>query len=114
TSTRQILKEAHDEISKLGQQLWLWHESRRLKQHFAAAQDYGLSPENKCPETVPWKNCLLNLKSFGAGSMLGSQVFRYPRERLMNALALLLWEDDCLTRPELLMRLQQQLNSNSS
>ncbi|EEF57036.1 hypothetical protein [Pedosphaera parvula] len=112
--THESLDQLHHEISRLGQQVWLWNESRRLHHPFISAKDYAMACLNKCPETVPWKNSLLNLRTFGPPGILNSQAFRYPRERLMNALALLLWEDDCLTDSQLKARVQQQLRASSA
>jgi len=87
------LLELHAQTAKLGLQLWLWAESRRLDRPFATAQEYALSPLSKCPESVASRNALLNLRTFGAGAMLDRNAFRYPRERLLNALCLMLWDE---------------------
>jgi hypothetical protein len=114
SATHESLKELHREVSQLGQQIWLWVESRRLKHQFSSAQEYGLAHANKCPETAAWKNYLLNLRTFGLGGVLSAQAFRYPRERLMNALTLLLWEDECFTNSGINARVQKQLKSSSN
>ena len=46
---------------------------------------------NKCPETSALKNALIRLRAFGVKGLLGPHAFRYPREALLNTLALLLW-----------------------
>ena len=97
-ASRAELLESHAQSSKLGLQLWLWVESRRLDRPFTTAQEYALSPVSKCPESVPWRNALLNLRTFGPGKIFDRNNFRYPRERLLNALSLMLWDE--ATSPE--------------
>lgn len=113
-STKPELEKIHALVSALGLQLWLWLESRRLRSPFSSARDYALSPMNKCSETSPWRNYLLNLKNFGSGMSLNPEARRYPRERLFNALALLLWESATLDEPLLRERLQTLLRSDST
>lgn len=84
-------------LADLGLKVWLWLESMRLKEKFTSAGDYALSRINKCPETNPLRNLLINLKTFGASALSEGRIFRYPRERLLHALALLLWEQNTLT-----------------
>ena len=47
---------------------------------------------NKWPETRSWKNAIINLRVFGARAP-SHKLLRYPRERLLNSLPLLLWSD---------------------
>ena len=89
TESRENLANQHAELSRLGKQLWLWLESKRLGINFDTPCDYAFSDANLCPETSPWRNRLVNLRAFGAG---GLACGRYPRERLFRALGLLLWE----------------------
>jgi rhamnosyltransferase len=90
----------HERLSRLANQVWLWLESRRLWRSFPTARDYAFSRVRKCgrspvryprPQTV-LRNILLNARSFGIGGVLHGGT-RYPRERLLNALPLLLWEE---------------------
>jgi hypothetical protein len=103
------LQRQHEELAGLGLQIWLWLESHRLGQPFVSASAYALSPLNKCPETNPWRNRLVNAMIFGSTSSFKKEAGRYPRERLLNSLAILLWEKRELD-PELTRRLQNQLN----
>lgn len=112
TESRPNLEEAHAALSALGGQLWLWLEQRRLGRSFASARDYALSPVNKCPEKAAWKNRLINARTFGLGTALAAGGTRYPRERLLNALALLLWEPSTLTDPTLQRAVQSALRSS--
>lgn len=101
------------ELSALAQGLWLWLESRRLNFPFASARDYALNNLEKCSGSG-WRNYLLNLKSFGLNGAFGSLAKRYPRERLFNALALLLWHRDNPGEPTVLEELRRLLGTNSS
>ena len=83
----------HTELSGLAREVWLYIEQLRLSQRFESAQAYALSGVNKCPETPGWRNRLVNAKAFGPMAGLLGGAGRYPRERLFNALALLLWTD---------------------
>ncbi len=102
------LQRQHEELAALGLQIWLWLESHRLGQPFLSARAYGLSPLNKCPETNPRRNRLVNAQVFGPATLFKREAGRYPRERLLNSLAILLWEKRELD-PELTRRLQSQL-----
>jgi hypothetical protein len=107
------LQRQHGEISKLGLQIWLWLESRRLRLNFTSAHDYAFSEVAKCPETSPWRNCLLNVRTFGPKAALDELGRRYPRERLFNALSLLLWNGEVSEDPGVIRHLQKQLRSNA-
>src|ERR1700722_9356722 len=108
-----MLQRQHEELAGLGLQIWLWLESQRLGQAFVSARAYGLSPLNKCPETNPWRNRLVNALVFGPASLFKMEGGRYPRERLLNSLAILLWERRELD-PELTRRLQSQLKAQTT
>ncbi len=106
-------KRAHAEVSALSLEIWLWVESRRLGGSFAAPVDYAFASVNKCSETTPWRNCLLNLRTFGYRGFFGAQSWRYPRERLFNSLPLLLWNGEVSNEPHVRRHLQRQLLSTS-
>ena len=101
TDSRERLAARHRELSGLAMKVWLWSESSRLGRAFASARDYALDPGNKCPEQPVWRNALVNARAFGLGAAFGSGGFRYPREGLFRALALLLWEPATFTDPAL-------------
>jgi hypothetical protein len=94
--TVDALRVRHAELLERGRQLWLWLENRRLGTDFRRARDYAFSPVDKCPETPAWRNWLINLRTFRAGTLFAARARRYPRQRLFHALCLLLWE----TAPE--------------
>lgn len=109
-ASREELSARHAELSGLGCRLWLWLESRRLGRRFASVRDYACSDADKCPETAPVRNCLVNLQTFG---LTGASCARYPRQRLFHSLALLLWEPDPLAEAALLARVQTELRSDA-
>jgi len=110
TESQTALTARHQELAALGEKLWLWLESRRLAQSFSTARDYALSGINKCPETSSLRNRLVNLRAFGPAGLANG---RYPRERLLTTLPLLLWEKSALTSPDLLAIIQTQLRSQA-
>jgi hypothetical protein len=106
------LVKAHKAICGLSQQLWLWLESRRLRRGFSTAREYALSPLCKWPATPAWRNWLLTLRTFGAKALFASEALHYPRERLFNALPLLLWEAG--PERQMLGYLQRQLHTGAA
>lgn len=111
SGTRALLSQQHTELSSLAKRVWLWLENLRLGTAFTRPGDYAMSSINKCPETWGLRNRLVNLKAFGPATAVKSAGDRYPRERLLNALSLLLWEKDTLTDASLLHQVQRDLNS---
>ncbi|MDB6066684.1 MAG: hypothetical protein JWR26_2892 [Pedosphaera sp.] len=101
------------ELANLSAQLWLWMESRRLNRTFASVRDYALACLSKCPESAAWRNCLLSLRTFGSGVLRSGRSWRYPRERLFDALCLLLWDGDAVNDPALRRRLRRELRAKS-
>ena len=91
--SRTTLQHCFGETSSLANQVWLWLEKRRLGCDFASAADYAFSPVHKWPDTGRWRNCLANASVFGLRALLMQCHQRHPRERILNALALLLWAD---------------------
>lgn len=109
--TRETLAARHAALSDFGRQLWLWLESKRLGIPFGSPRDYAFSPSNKCPETSAWRNRLINLRAFGPSGLAWA---RYPRERLFNAMALMLWEPAVMTDPALLSKTLAELQTNAN
>jgi hypothetical protein len=104
----------HRELSRLSSELWLWLESIRLQEQFFTAREYSLYRSSKCPESAAWRNLLLNLKTFGLKAISDAFAWRYPRERLFNALPLLLWETKNPAEPTVQRLLQKQLHTAAS
>jgi len=89
--SRATLQHCFGETNSLALAVWLWLESRRLGCNFATAIDYASSPINKWPGTGGWRNALANFSVFEPRALLMPRHRRHPRERILNALALLLW-----------------------
>jgi hypothetical protein len=111
---RGVLVVQHREVCRLALQTWLWLESRRLHRHFHSAADYVACPANKWPEAAGPRNLLVNLKVLGPRGSCGRHALRHPRERVLNALALLLWEPHALGRPETRARIQSELRTEAT
>jgi len=54
------------------------------------------------------------MKTFGLKAINDALAWRYPRERLFNALALLLWEPEAPAEPTVRRLLQKQLHTSAS
>ncbi|HLH54936.1 MAG TPA: hypothetical protein VKY92_15100 [Verrucomicrobiae bacterium] len=102
-------KAEHQAVSDLALREWLWIENRRLKANFINLREYAFSSIDKCHERRVWRNLLLNLRTFGAKASLDARAPRYPRERLFNALPLLLSDPAATAQPETRRHLQRQL-----
>jgi hypothetical protein len=107
--TRERLSERHRELVKLAAEIWLWLEAKRLGRRFRSMEDYALSSVNKCPETHPLKNSLIQLRTFRAPEWFRSKPWRYPRERLLESLALLLFDADALSAEQRLQAVSLRL-----
>jgi len=112
--TRAALLRRQTEISDFAASMWLWLEGRRLGRTFADAWDYARSPVNKCAETHPLRNLLINAAIFRGSGVSGSKLFRYPRERLLEALSLLLWDPHTARDPARLRAVQQRVRSRAT
>lgn len=88
SASRSELQSRHAAVTALALPIWLWLEQRRLGLRASTASYYALSHVNKCPETSSWRNLLINLRQNG----LRHLTRRHPRDRVLSALALLLWE----------------------
>lgn len=77
-------------LKEVARDVWIWLENRRLGTSFADMRTCALAPANKCPEKAGWKSRLINARTFGTRAL---SCDRYPRERLLRALPLLLWTD---------------------
>ncbi len=100
-------------ISLLACQVWFWLEHRRLGVAFRHPSEYALHPANKCPETSSLRNWLVNARRFGWRELAGRRAFRYPRERLLRALPVLLWRPVMLGNPQVRASLQRDLRTTA-
>jgi hypothetical protein len=110
----ESFRERQDELRRIGLQLWLWLESRRLNRWFFGPGEYAFSGVDKCPETKPWRNRLINARTFGLAAAAGGGATRYPRERLLNVLSVLLWDEESLADSKVAEWMGRQLNATPS
>jgi hypothetical protein len=113
-ATRDELRARHALVATLTGRVWLWIEARRLRTHFASARDYALSPRDKCPASPRARNILVNLKAVGVRPLLQERASQHPRERILHALALLLWDSEALTNVTLRKRVQRELQTEAT
>lgn len=113
TESRESLARQHTELTNLAWTVWLYLERRRLGRAFNTPSEYATDRGDKCPETSALRNRLVNAQTFGPLAALHSKRKRYPRERLFNALTLLLWERDGVSDASLLRILQRELNTRA-
>ncbi len=109
----EIFTNQHEQLTKLGLEVWLWLEGKRLGRPFASARAYAEEEANKCPEEPAWRNLLVTAQTFGLTGALFDRRLQYPRARLLRALALLLWEPRTLSEPALLHLVQRELHTEA-
>lgn len=107
----ETLRNQHAAIVPLARELWLWLEARRLNAIFLSPRDYANSRVEKWPDAQPWRNLLVNAKVLGPRALTEGDARRHPRERVLHALCLLLWEPATLTSPHLLHQVQRELRT---
>jgi hypothetical protein len=107
---RESLAASHSEVTAFALKCWLWLESRRLRRTFSSARSYAEDACNKCPDTSPFLNLLLNLRADGFRLRAKPSPWRHPRQRIFNSLTLLLWEPYATVDPDLQIRIQKELN----
>lgn len=110
---RETLAAQHAELVAIARRLWLWLEERRLGISFPAPRDYAATLVNLCPETSSLRNRLLNARTFGPSAAFAADAARYPRERLLRSLALLLFENAPWTEAASLTRLHRWLDTEA-
>ncbi len=87
------LEADHRRIAGFASRLWLWVESRRLHQPVGSIREYAATAHPGWVHGSRIRNLLLNARTFGASSIFDPLSLAYPRERLLKALPLLLWEE---------------------
>jgi hypothetical protein len=90
SATREVLLEQHRQVAEVAWKVWAHIEQHRLGRTISSPADYA-DHTDKCPETTPFRNALIRLRAFGLRGWLAGQMFRYPRESLLNTLPVLLW-----------------------
>lgn len=111
---REALSLRHAQLTDLGRRVWLWLESRRLNRRFSSIWEYVSDPMAKCPEKRRWKNYLLHARTFGLRGLFFASASRYPRERLLHALPLLLFDRSTCGEPAVLRVLQSALDTRTA
>ena len=114
TAPREQLATAHASVTALAARIWLWHEQQRMCARFETPRDYAESSLHKCRESSARRNVLVNLRALGFRPLLEGRATRHPRERILNALPLLLWERPALASPEMLCFLQRELQTDAT
>ena len=103
---REELQQQHQALSRLAEAVWLWLESRRLGIEFASPEGYILTTIPKWPESPAWRSLLMNARCFRRRAIQRTRLLRHPRERVLNALVLLLWTT---LSPAYLQRVEEEL-----
>jgi hypothetical protein len=103
----------HRTLSELALREWLWIENQRLKANFSSVREYAFSSRNKSTGGGLFRNLLLNVRTFGATATLDGIARRYPRERLFNALPLLLEKTEGAAELNTKRHLQRQLHTRA-
>ncbi|MBE2286270.1 MAG: hypothetical protein IAE77_22635 [Prosthecobacter sp.] len=93
TQNREDLATLHAEVAALAHSLFLEIEGRRLRTPFASICEYAHNGDNKCPEQPLWKNILQHLRMPHVPLGVPQPIERHPRESLLHALCLMLWDD---------------------
>jgi hypothetical protein len=112
--SREALLARHAEVTNLARQCWIRLESRRLGRAFPGPGGYAEDPINKCPGTSVLRNFILNLRIDGFRAILRPSPWRHPRQRVLHALAVLLWEPTAIFNPAVEQRLGSELNTRAS
>lgn len=108
-ASRAELAALHAPVTALAQNIWLWIEQRRIGAPFASIHDYVQSSLNKCRDCPPARNVLVNLRLLGLRPWWEGRARRHPRERIFNAMSLLLWDRTALGALAPLRQIQREL-----
>jgi hypothetical protein len=113
-ASRDELAARHASIASIGREVWLWIEVSRLAANFASPRAYAEWPHDKWPESAGLRNALVNFRALGWRPFGQARAGRHPRQRILNALTLLLWEPEALSSPALVRFLQRELQTPAS
>jgi hypothetical protein len=108
--SREQLARDLNTITGFAGDVWLWIESKRLHHSFISPRHYAMSTARKWPNGKPARNFLVNSKLFERPIVY--KALRHPRERIVESLALLLWEPVALTDSGLRDLLQRNLRAS--
>lgn len=101
-------------LSQLACRVWLWVESRRLGADFRSPVSYALHRAPKCQGSPAWRNWLLTARKVGRLELLSPRALRYPRERLLRTLPVLLWQPVLLVNSRVRRSVQRQLCTSAT
>lgn len=113
TESPATLRAAHAVVSDLARKVWLWLEQQRMCARFETPRAYAESALNKFRESSRRRNVLVNFRTFGLRPLLEGRAARHPRERVFNALAMLLWEREAIPSAEGVSFLQRELQTDA-
>lgn len=108
------LSEDLRQLSQLACRLWLWVESRRLGVAYRTPGGYALHPPDKFPGTTALRNWIVTARHLGWREAFRPAAVRYPRERLLRALPVLLWHPALLANSRVRRRLQKDLRTTAT
>jgi hypothetical protein len=107
--SREQLTSDLNAITSFACDVWLWLESKRLHHSFVSPRHYATSRLRKWPDAATLRSALLNLKVLRRPVI--HKAMRHPRERILESLALLLWEPAALSDSSLRELLQKNLRA---
>lgn len=124
---REDLETRLAETTELMWRTWRLVEEKRLGVELPDALAYATLDHDLCPQHSWVKNMVLSFQHLGGGALGWPGPLRYPRERLLRALSLLLWvqtdqklsdklltsllaEDGAKVRSDTYLRLWQRFN----
>jgi hypothetical protein len=114
SASREALAVEHRYVTELARQVWLWIEQQRMCARFESARGYAESALSKVRDSSRRRNVLVNFRALGFRPLLEGRVTRHPRERILNVLALLLWERTSLGAPDILHFVQRELQTDAT
>jgi hypothetical protein len=108
---RLLLKEVLD----LCREAWLFTAEKIYHTPYPTLDSFIADPRNKCPEKSIVKNLAVNCRAFGINNLWNLQgKTRYPRERIANALSVLLWTPSDSFNSGTQKKLQNFLNTKAT
>lgn len=113
-ASRGELQGLHAQAAALAESVWLWVEQERLGHAFRTVREYACGCVEKCPELAGARAMLVNIKARGRRALCApASLRRHPRNRILNALPLLLWEPTALAEPAARQHLQEELETDA-
>ena len=98
------------EVTAFAMQSWLRLESNRLGGTYSSVRSYAEDGRNKCADSSPILNILLNFRADRFRLHAMPRPWRHPRQRIYHAMSLLLWEPNATTDPLLQRQVSLELN----